>query len=189
MTTVQAGTEGLTPRQGGSAVVGLGLIAGALAQSQSAHYGEDESSALRITAHATIPFFVLANALTDRVGGDGAILFRGGFLGAHLIHLRAITRLVRAHGTDELLIRAELAGGAPLYLLIVLQAALLSPPVQRRLGSDKAERLRRGIDTQLLRVYCLATATGLARYRRPLPVYAGLATLLAAGFAARGGRR
>jgi hypothetical protein len=70
MTALQAGNEGGTPRRGAVAAagVGLGIIAGALAKSRSEHYGEDGSGALRITAHATIPFFVLANALTDRVG-------------------------------------------------------------------------------------------------------------------------
>jgi hypothetical protein len=34
-------------------------------------------------------------------------------------------------------------------------------------------------------VYCLAVGSGLMRYRRPLPIYAGLATLLATGLASR----
>lgn len=136
-----------------------------------------------------MPFFVLATTLTDRVNADAALIFRGGFLGAHLVHMRAIARLVRAHGTGEWLIQAELAGGTPLYGLVALQTALLSAPVQARLGSEKAERLTKQIDKRLLQVYCLATTTGLARHRRPLPVYAGIATLLAVGFAARGRRR
>jgi hypothetical protein len=32
-------------------------------------------------------------------------------------------------------------------------------------------------------VYCLAMISGLLRYRRPLPIYASLATLLASGLA------
>lgn len=83
------------------------------------------------------------------------------------------------------MIQAELAGGAPLYGLVALQAALLSEPAQRRVGSARAERLTRHIDTQLLRVYCMAITSGLLRYRRPLPIYAILATLLASGLASR----
>lgn len=176
-----------TPRQLGPAVAGLGagILAGALARSQSEGYGEQESSALRVTAHATVPFFVAASMLTDRVGPRAAVPFRGGFLGAHLVHIRQIARLVRDHGTGEPMIRAELAGGVPLYGLVALQAALLSRPVQRRIGSIRAERLTRNIDTQLLRIYCVAVASGLLRYRSPLPVYASLATLLASGLASR----
>ncbi|HEY1687566.1 MAG TPA: hypothetical protein VGF95_01755 [Solirubrobacteraceae bacterium] len=164
---------------------GAGVLAGALAQSQAEKYGPQESSSLRVTAHATVPFFVVASLLTDRVGSRAAVPFRGGFLGAHLVHMRQIARLIRAHGTREHLIRAELAGGVPLYGLIALQAALLSGPGQARVGSIRAKRLTRRVDTQLLRVYCLAIASGIVRYRRPLPVYAGLATLLASGLISR----
>ena len=176
-----------TPGQLGPAVAGLGVgvLAGALARSQSESYGAQESSALRVTAHATVPFFLAASMLTDRVGPRAAVPFRGGFLGAHLVHMRQIARLLRDRGTGEPMIRAELAGGVPLYGLVAVQAALLSRPVQRRIGSVKAERLTRHIDTQLLRVYCLAIASGLLRYRRPLPIYAGMATLLASGLASR----
>ena len=175
------------PGQLGPAVTGLGVgvLAGALARSQSEGYGAQESSALRVTAHATVPFFVAASMLADRVGPRAAVPFRGGFLGAHLVHMRQIARLLRDHGTGERMIRAELAGGVPLYGLVTLQAALLSRPVQQRIGTVRAERLTRRIDTQLLRVYCLATASGLLRYRRPLPIYASLATLLASGLASR----
>lgn len=168
-----------------TAGIGVGIIAGALARSLSEGYGEQESSALRVTAHATVPFFLAAIMLTDRGGPRAAAPFRGGFLGAHLVHIRQIARLVREHGTGEPLIRAELAGGIPLYGLVALQAAFLSGPVQTRIGSVRATRLMRRLDTQLLRVYCLAIASGLVRYRRPLPVYAGLATLLAGGLASR----
>jgi hypothetical protein len=92
---------------------------------------------------------------------------------------------LRDHGTREPMIRAELAGGVPLYGLVALQAAFLSRPVQRRIGSVRAERLTRRIDTQLLRIYCLAIASGILRYRRPWPIYASLATLLASGLASR----
>ena len=182
----QLADEG-APGQLGPAAAGLGvgILAGVLARSRSAGYGEQESSALRATAHATVPFFVTASVLADRVGPRAAIPFRGGFLGAHLVHVRQIARLLRAHGTGEPLIRAELAGGVPLYGMVALQAALSSGPVRRRVGSAKAERLTRRIDTQLLRVYCLAVASGLLRYRRPLPIYASLATLLASGLASR----
>lgn len=175
------------PGQLGPAVAGLGvgILAGALARSQSESYGEQESSALRVTAHATAPFFIAASILADRVGPRAAVPFRGGFLGAHLVHIRQIARLLRDHGTREPLIRAELAGGVPLYGMVALQAALFSRPVQRRIGSVRAEHLTRRIDTQLLRVYCMAIASGLLRYRRPLPIYASLATLLASGLASR----
>lgn len=175
------------PGQLGPAAAGLGvgILAGVLARSRSESYGVQESSALRATAHATVPLFVAASMLTDRVGPRAAAPFRGGFLGAHLVHIRQIARLLRDHGTGEPMIRAELAGGAPLYTLVALQAALLSGPVQRRIGSVRAENLTRGIDTQLLRVYSLAIASGLLRYRRPLPIYASLATLLASGLASR----
>jgi hypothetical protein len=164
--------------------LGLGLIAGAFALSRSERYGEQESSPLRATAHATIPFLVGASILTDLARPRAAAPFRGGFLGAHLVHARQIVRLVRDHGTGERLIRAELAGGVPLYGLVVLQAALSSGPVQAKVGPIRARRLTRRIDTQLLRVYCLAIASGLVRYRRP-PLYAGLAALLASGLASR----
>jgi hypothetical protein len=169
------------------AVAGLlvGVFAGALARSRSESYGEQESSALRATAHSTVPFFVAASMLADRVGPRTAVPFRGGFLGAHMVHVRQIARLLRDHGTGEPLIRAELAGGVPLYGMVALQAALLSGPVQRRIGSVRAERLTRHIDTQLLRVYCLATASGLMRYRHQLPIYASLATFLASGLTSR----
>jgi hypothetical protein len=175
------------PGQLGKAVAGLGLgvLAGALAQSRSDAYGGQESSALRVTAHATVPFFVAASMLSDRVGARAAVPFRSGFLGAHLVHIRQIARLLHDHGTGEPMIRAELAGGVPLYGVVAAQAALLSRPVQEKIGSDRARRFTRHIDTQLLRVYSLAIASGLLRYRRPLPVYAGLATLLASGLASR----
>jgi len=180
-------TQTDVPGQLGLTVTGLGvgLLAGALARSQRESYGEQESSGLRVTAHATVPFFVAASMLADRVGPHAAVPFRGGFLGAHLVHMGQIARLLRDRGTSEPMIRAELTGGVPLYGLVVLQAALLSRPVQRRIGSVRAERLTRQIDTQLLRVYCLAIASGLLRYRRPLPFYASLATLLASGLASR----
>ena len=173
------------PGQLGPAMAGLGvgILTVALARSQSESYGEQESSALRVTAHATVPFFLAASLLADRVGPRAAIPFRGGFLGAHLVHIHQIARLLRDHGTREPLIRAELAGGVPLYGLVALQTALLGGPVQRRIGSVRAERLTCRIDTQLLHVYCLAIASGLLRYRRPLPIYASLATLLASGLA------
>ncbi len=165
--------------------LGVGILASALASSRSGSYGEQESSALRVTAHATVPFLVAASLLTDRAQTRAAAPFRGGFLGAHLVHARLIKRLVRDHGAGEPLIRAELAGGIPLYGLVALQAALLSSRVQAKIGSVRAERLMRRLDTQLLRVYCVAIASGLARYRRPLPVYVGLATLLTSGLTSR----
>jgi hypothetical protein len=168
-----------------AAGLGMGVIAGTLAQARAERYGEQESGALRITAHATVPFFVAASMLTDRAARRAAIPFRGGFLGAHLVHVRQIVRLVHDHGVGEPRIRAELAGGVPLYGLVALQAALLSGPVQARIGSARAERLTRRLDTQLLRVYCLAIASGLVRHRRPLSVYTGLAALLANGLVSR----
>ncbi|HTA36402.1 MAG TPA: hypothetical protein VK761_06770 [Solirubrobacteraceae bacterium] len=165
--------------------LGVGILTAALAQSQSSSYGAQESSALRATAHSTVPFFVAASMLADRVGSRAAVPFRSAFLGAHLVHIGQIARLLSEHGTGEPLIRAELAGGVPLYGLVALQAAFSSGPVRRQVGVVSAERLTRRIDTQLLRVYCLASASGLLRYRRPLPVYAMLATLLASGLASR----
>lgn len=177
-----------TPERVGLVVaagLGVGVLTGALARSLSEQYGEQESSALRVTAHATVPFLVAASMLADRAAPRAAVPFRGGFIGAHLVHMREIVRLVRAHGIGEPLIRAELAGGVPLYGVVALQAALLSAPVQARVGSVRAERLTRRLDTQLLRVYCVASASGLARYRGPLSAYAGLATLLASGLSSR----
>jgi hypothetical protein len=71
-----------TPGQLGPAVAGLGLgiLAGSLARSRSESYGEQESSALRATAHATVPFFVAASALADRAGASAAVPLRGAFL-------------------------------------------------------------------------------------------------------------
>jgi hypothetical protein len=174
----------LSRRLGPAAGVGVGILAGALAQSQSDSYGEDESGALRITAHATIPFMVAASVLTDRFGPAAAGVFRGGFLGSHLVHMRLIARLARDHGSERL-VRAELSGGTPLYGLVALQTSLLTRAVRTRVGAQQAERLTRRIDTQLLRVYCVALASGLLRHRRPLPVYASLATLLAGGLSSR----
>ncbi|HEY1450221.1 MAG TPA: hypothetical protein VGF47_04650 [Solirubrobacteraceae bacterium] len=172
----------LAPRLAG---LGVGILAGSLARSQSEGYGPQESNALRVTAHATIPFLAAASMLTDLGGARAAVPFRGGFIGAHLVHIRQIAQLLRDHGADGVMIRAELTGGVPLYGLIALQAALSSGPVQSRIGRVRAERLTRRIDTQLLRTYCLAVASGLLRYRHPLPVYAVLATLLASGLASR----
>lgn len=175
------------PRLGGLGAggAGLGILAGTLARSLSGSYGEDESSPLRVTAHATIPFLVLASTLTDHPGANAAEMFRGGFLGTHLVHMRQIVRLVRARGTDERLIRVELAGGTLLYTMIALQTVLLTRQAQERVGADKARRLIRRIDTRLLGVYCLATTSGLVRYRRPQPVYGALAVLLASALASR----
>jgi hypothetical protein len=172
-------------RVAGAAGVGLGILAGRLAQSLSDRYGEDESSPLRVTAHATVPFLVLASTLTDHGGADAALVFRGGFLGAHLVHIRQIARLVRAHGTNERLIQVELVGGTLLYAMIALQTVLLTRPAQARVGPRNAARLTRRIDTRLLGVYCLATTSGLVRYRRPMPVYAGLAVFLAGALTSR----
>ncbi len=169
----------------GAAGVGLGIVAGTLALSLSDRYGEEESSPLRVTAHATVPFLVLASVLTDLEGADAAVAFRGGFLGAHLVHMRQIARLVRAHGTHERLIQVELAGGTLLYAMIALQTVLLTRPAQARVGPRNAARLIRRIDTRLLGVYCLASTSGLVRHRRPLPVYAGLAALLAGALTSR----
>jgi hypothetical protein len=165
--------------------VGLGIIAGTLAQSLSDSYGEDESGPLRVTAHATVPFLVLASTLTDRGSANAAVAFRGGFLGAHLVHMRQIARLVRAHGAHERLIRVELTGGTLLYAAIALQTVLLTRQAQARVGSLEATRLTRLIDTRLLWVYCLAATSGLARYRRPLPVYASLAAVLTGALTSR----
>jgi hypothetical protein len=175
------------PGRAGSAAAGvlLGVLAGALARSLSTSYGQQESSALRATAHATVPFLVAASVLTDRVGARAAVPFRGGFVGAHLMHARQIARLVRDGGSDGVLIRAELAGGSLLYGLVVLQVAALSAGEQTMIGMVEAERLTRRPDTLLMRVYCLAIAAGVARHRRPLPVYAGLGTLLAGGLTSR----
>ena len=175
------------PRPGGLAAggVGLGILTGTLAQSLSDSYGGDETSPLRVTAHATIPFLVLASTLTDQRGANAALIFRGGFLGAHFVHMRQIARLVCAHGTNERLIRVELAGGTLLYTIVLVQTVLLTRQAQERVGIDKARHLSRQIDTRLLGVYCLATTSGLVRYRRPLPVYATLAALLASALASR----
>jgi hypothetical protein len=168
------------PRLGGLAAAGvaLGLVAGTLAQSLSDRYGEDESSPLRVTAHATVPFLVLASTLSDRGDAKAAVAFRGGFLGAHIVHIRQIARLVRAHGTHERLIRIELAGGSLLYAMVALQTVLLTRQAQAKVGLRKTTTLTRQIDARLLRIYCLAAASGLVRHRRPLPVYATLAVLL-----------
>jgi hypothetical protein len=174
-------------RLGGVAAAGvaLGIVAGKLAQSLSDSYGEDGSGPLRVTAHATVPFLVLASTLTDRGRADAAMAFRGGFLGAHLVHMRQIAQLVRAHGTRERLIQVELAGGTLLYAAIALQAVLLTRQAQARVGLHKATRLTRQIDTRLLGVYCLAATSGLVRHRRPLPVYASLAGLLTGALTSR----
>jgi hypothetical protein len=174
------------PRLGGLAAgVGGGILAGTLAQSLADSYGEEESSPLRVTAHATVPFLVLASTLADRGHAEAAMAFRGGFLGAHLVHVGQIARLVRAHGTHERLIQVELTGGTLLYGMVALQAALLTRPAQAKVGHGTATRLTRRIDTRLLSVYGLAATSGLLRHRRPLPVYAGLGALLAGALASR----
>ena len=175
------------PRLGGRAAagIGLGIVAGRFAQSLTDSYGEDESSPLRVTAHATVPFLVLASMLTDRGGADVAVAFRGGFLGAHFVHMRQIARLVRAHGTGEWLIRVELTGGSLLYAMVALQTVLLTRQMQAWVGIRTATRLSRRIDTGLLGVYFLASLSGLVRYRRPLPVYAALTALLVGSLTSR----
>jgi hypothetical protein len=191
MSGVQANAKDIvvtdTPRLRGLAATGvaLGIVAGTLSQSLSDSYGEEESSPLRVTAHATVPFLILASTLTDRGSAKAAVAFRSGFLGAHLVHMRQIARLVHAHDTHERLIRAELTGGTLLYGMIALQTALLTRRAQAKVGVGNATRLTRRIDTQLLHVYCLATLSGLVRHRRPLPVYAILAALLAGTLTSR----
>jgi hypothetical protein len=81
--------------------------------------------------------------LADRGSANAAVAFRGGFLGAHLVHVRQIARLVRAHGTGERLIRVELAGGSLLYAMVALQAVLLTRSAQARIGPRNATRGRR----------------------------------------------
>src|SRR6202035_3707503 len=95
------------PRQLGSvaACLGLGILAASLAQSQSASYDAQESSALRATAHSTVPFFVAASVLADRVGPRAALPFRSAFVGAHVVHIGQIALMLRDHGTGEPLIR------------------------------------------------------------------------------------
>ncbi len=99
--------------------------------------------------------------------------------------MRQIARLVSAHGTGERLIQVELTGGTLLYAMVALQTVLLTRRAQENLGGRRATRLIRKIDTGLLRVYCVASISGLVRYRRPLPVYASLATLLVGSLTSR----
>ncbi len=79
------------PPLGGLAAagVGLGIVAGMFAQSLSDSDGEYESGPLRVTARATVPFWLSPTRL--RIGSaDAAVAFRGGFLGVHLVHIRQI---------------------------------------------------------------------------------------------------
>ncbi|HET7052347.1 MAG TPA: hypothetical protein VFI09_00335 [Solirubrobacterales bacterium] len=147
-------------------------------------YADEERGGLRVTAHSALPFLVGAVVSADRSGSRAATPWRAGFVGAHLVHVRQIIRLVRGGGAREPEIRGALALGSVGYALVLAQIALLSQPAGTWAGSERAARWSDAIDRIQLWTYAVAGLGGLVRHRRPLSAYAVVAALLAIGFGA-----
>jgi hypothetical protein len=154
-------------------------------KASSGLYVDEDRGDLRVTAHSALPFLVAAVVSANRSESRSAAPWRAGFIGAHLVHVRQIVRLVRGGGTREPEIRAALALGSVGYALVVAQAALLTEPVRGWAGAQRAADWSDAIDTALLRTYAVTCLGGLVRHRGPLGAYAPIAALLAVGFAAR----
>jgi hypothetical protein len=164
--------------------LGAGVATGMAGKASSDLYRDEQRGDLRITAHSALPFLVAA-IVSNRSGTRSSAPWRAGFIGAHLVHVRQIVRLVRGGGARNLEIRAALALGSVGYGLVVAQVALLNDPVKSWAGAQRAAAWSAAIDTALLRTYTAAGLEGLARHRRPLGAYAIIAGLLAVGFGAR----
>lgn len=168
-----------------SAALGLGAgIATAVAgESSSGLYADDERGDLRVTAHSALPFLVAAVVAANRSESHSGA-WRAGFIGAHLVHVRQIVRLIRSGGARNPEIRAALALGSVGYGLVLAQVALLNEPARTWAGSRRAAAWVDAIDGALLRTYAVASLGGLVRHRRPVGAYAVIAGLLAVGFGA-----
>ena len=165
--------------------LGAGIATGMGGQASSGIYADEDRGALRATAHSGLPFLVAAVASANRSGPRSAVPWRAGFLGAHLVHIRQIARLLGSGAARDPEIRAALALGGVGYALILAQTALLNEPARSWAGPRRAAHWSDAIDAQLLWAYAVASLAGLLRRRRPLGAYAVIATLLAVGFGAR----
>jgi hypothetical protein len=173
-------------RQSAQALLGLGagIATGIAGKAASGLYADEERGDLRVTAHSALPFLVAAVVSANRSGSRAAPPWRAGFIGAHLVHIRQIVRLVRGGGARDPEIRGALALGSVGYGTVVAQVALLNEPARRWAGSRRAAAWSDAIDKSLLRTYALACLAGLIRHRRPSGSYALIAALLAVGFGA-----
>jgi hypothetical protein len=173
-------------RKLGPALLGLGagVATGMAGKAASGLYADEDRGDLRVTAHSGLPFLVAAIVSANRSGPRSAAPWRAGFVGAHLVHVRQIVRLVRSGGARNPEIRAALGLGSVGYALVLAQAVLLNEPVRTWAGSRRAAGWADAIDTTLLRTYAVASLAGLVRHRRPLGSYAVIAVLLAVGFGA-----
>jgi len=164
--------------------LGVGIATAMVGEAVSGLYADEERGGLRVTAHSTLPFLVAAVVRADRSESRAATPWRAGFVGAHLVHVRQIIRLVRGGGAREPEIRAALALGSVGYGLVLAQVALLGEPAKTWVGSERVAGWSDAIDRTLLRIYAVAGLGGLVRHRRPLGAYAVVAALLAVGFGA-----
>lgn len=162
-----------------------GLAAGSAAEGLSSRYADPDRGGLRVTAHAALPFLV-AGVRARGSGSRRAALWRAGFIGAHLVHVRQIALLLQAGGTRDPEVRAALGLGGVGYSMVMAQAALLGGPVRSWAGAGRADGWSESIDTSLLRAYAAACLGGLVRHRRPVVAYVLIAALLALGFASKG---
>lgn len=174
-------------RQSAPALLGLGvgIATGVAGKAASRLYADEDRGDLRVTAHSGLPFLVAAIVSANRSGSRSAPAWRAGFIGAHLVHVRQIVRLVRSSGARDPEIRGALALGSVGYGLVLAQVALLNEPARTWAGSQHAAKWSDAIDTALLRTYAVAGLAGFVRHRGPLGAYAVIAALLAVGFGAR----
>jgi hypothetical protein len=164
--------------------LGAGIATGAAGKAASGLYADEDRGDLRVTAHSALPFLVAAVVSAKRSGSRSAPPWRAGFIGAHVVHIRQIVRLVRDGGTRDPEIRGALALGSVGYGLVLSQAVLLNEPARTWAGAQRAARWSDTVDTALLRTYAAAGLAGLLRHRGPLGSYAVIAALLAVGFGA-----
>ena len=164
--------------------LGAGIATGIVGKAASGLYADEDRGNLRVTAHSALPFLVAAIVSANRSGSRSAPPWRAGFIGAHLVHIRQIIRLVRSGGARDPEIRGALALGSIGYALILAQVALLNEPAKTWAGSKRAANWSDAIDTTLLRTYAVASLAGIVRHRRPLGTYGVIAALLAVGFGA-----
>lgn len=171
----------LTPAAVG---LGAGVAAGMAGKAAAGLYADEERGELRVTAHSALPFLVGGVVAANRPESKAGP-WRAGFVGAHLVHVRQILRLIRGGGARDPEVRAALALGSVGYGLVLAQVALLNEPARTWAGSRRAAAWVDAIDAALLRTYAVAGLGGLVRHRRPVGAYAVIAALLAIGFGAR----
>jgi hypothetical protein len=164
--------------------LGVGIATGTAGKAASGLYADEDRGDLRVTAHSGLPFLVAAIVSANRSGSRSAPAWRAGFIGAHLVHVRQIVRLVRGGDTRDPEIRGALALGSVGYGLVLVQVAVLNEPARTWAGSQRATDWSDAIDRALLRTYAVASLGGLIRHRGPLGAYVALAALLAVGFGA-----